>query len=352
MNFNFGEVLTRAWQIIWKHKVLWIFGILASCSRGGGGGSGGSGYQTSAPSGQSPFPQFERAMEQFGQWIGENLWVIALFILVILVLVVLAILLGTIGKIGLIRGTSKAEQGAEQLIFRELFSESMPYFWRVFGLSFLIGLAFLILFIPLIAFGALTAGIGFICLLPLICLLVPVSLIIGVVIEQANNAMVLEDLGILDGLRRGWEVFKSNFGAIIIMAIILAVIGFAVGLVVAIPILLVVLPATFAFVVGNEQSTTPLALIGVCICLYLPIALVLQGIMVAYIQSAWTLTYMRLTGKAGDSGQPRLDDNRPVGPDDSDKTMISTEPMDSNKTLIAAEPTDDNKTVIAKKPNA
>ena len=27
MNFNFGEVLTRAWQIIWKHKVLWIFGI-------------------------------------------------------------------------------------------------------------------------------------------------------------------------------------------------------------------------------------------------------------------------------------------------------------------------------------
>jgi hypothetical protein len=31
MNFNFGEVLTRAWQIIWKHKVLWVFGILASC---------------------------------------------------------------------------------------------------------------------------------------------------------------------------------------------------------------------------------------------------------------------------------------------------------------------------------
>ena len=43
MNFNFGETLTRSWQIVWKHKVLWIFGILASCSRGGGGGSGGGG---------------------------------------------------------------------------------------------------------------------------------------------------------------------------------------------------------------------------------------------------------------------------------------------------------------------
>ena len=42
-DFSFGEVLTRAWQNIWKHKVLWIFGILASCARRGGGGSGGGG---------------------------------------------------------------------------------------------------------------------------------------------------------------------------------------------------------------------------------------------------------------------------------------------------------------------
>jgi hypothetical protein len=30
MNFDFGKVLSRSWQIIWKHKVLWIFGILAN----------------------------------------------------------------------------------------------------------------------------------------------------------------------------------------------------------------------------------------------------------------------------------------------------------------------------------
>ena len=45
MNFNFGEVLTRAWQITWKYKVLWIFGILAGCTNGGGGGGGNSGYR-------------------------------------------------------------------------------------------------------------------------------------------------------------------------------------------------------------------------------------------------------------------------------------------------------------------
>ena len=38
---NFGEILTKAWKIIWKFKVLWIFGILASCGQGGGSGGGG-----------------------------------------------------------------------------------------------------------------------------------------------------------------------------------------------------------------------------------------------------------------------------------------------------------------------
>jgi len=40
---DYGEVLQKAWKIIWKHKILWLFGLLASCGRGGGGGSGGGG---------------------------------------------------------------------------------------------------------------------------------------------------------------------------------------------------------------------------------------------------------------------------------------------------------------------
>src|SRR6266496_3962261 len=99
MNFNFGEVLSRAWQIIWKHKVLWIFGIFAGCSRSGGGsggGGGGSGFRTENG---RPFPEFERLFNQIGQWISDHPWVIAAFVVFILLLIVLSIFLGTIGKI-------------------------------------------------------------------------------------------------------------------------------------------------------------------------------------------------------------------------------------------------------------
>ncbi len=300
MNFNFGEVLSRAWQIIWKHKILWIFGIFAGCSRsgGGGGGGGGSGVESGT---QQPFPELQRFFEQIGQWISDNPWVIAVFVVLTLALVVLSIFVGTIGRIGLIRGTYQAEGGAEQLIFGELFSNSMPYFWRVFGLSLLIGLLALLIFIPLVLFGVITAGIGFICILPLLCLLIPISWAVMVVIEQANAAMVLEDLGIGDGLRRGWEVVRANIGTMILMALILFIGSAVVGIVLAIPLIVAVVPLVIGSAAGVER--TPLLIFGACCAVYLPILLILNGVLTAYIQSAWTLTYMRLA---------KSQDNAPV----------------------------------------
>jgi len=294
MNFNFGEVLSRAWQIIWKHKVLWIFGIFAGCSRAGGGGSsGGGGGGGSGPGGGQPFSEFERIFDQISQWISDNPWVVAVFVVLILILVVLSVFLGTISRIGLIKGTYQAEQGAERLILGEVFSESMPYFWRVFGLSLLIGLMFLLIFLPLIFFGVITAGIGFICIIPLLCLLIPISWAVMVVIEQANAAIVLEDLGIGDGLRRGWEVVRANIGTMIVMALILFIGSAVVSIAFAIPLIIAVFPLAIGFAAGAER--TPLLIAGVCCAVYLPILLILNGILTAYIQSAWALTYMRLT---------------------------------------------------------
>lgn len=293
MNFNFGEVLTRAWQIVWRHKILWIFGIFAACSRGNGGGSGGGGGGGggTGPGGQ-PFPQLQQTFDQLGQWINDNPWIVVVFVILILVFVVLALFLGTIGRVGLIRGTYQAEHNAERLVFGELFSGSMPYFWRVFGLSFLIGLIFLIILLPLVLFGVLTAGIGFACLLPLICILIPVGFAVTVVIEQANAAIVLENLSIGDGLRKGWDVVRNNIGPMIALALILFIGAAVVGFVFAIPIIVAVIP----FIVGAaSNNTSPIWLAVACCALYFPVLLVLNGILTAYIQTVWALTYMRLT---------------------------------------------------------
>ena len=296
-NFNFGEVLTRAWQIIWKHKVLWIFGILASCARGGGGGSSGgggnSGYQTG--SGDSPFSgdKIERGMNQVGNFLENNWWIIIAVIVGIFLLSFVFYFLGMMGRVALIRGVAQADKGAESLSFGELWAESMPFFWRVFGLNFLIGLAFLVLFIPLVLFGIVTAGIGFLCLIPLLCIMVPLSWVVMAIIEQAQNAIVLEDLNMLDGFKRGWEIVKANAVPIIIMMLILGIGSGIIGVIIALPIIIAVVPAVIGMAV-SQQTLTPFYIAAACCVAYFPVLLFFNGVLTAYIQASWTLTYLRL----------------------------------------------------------
>ena len=97
MKFNFGEILTRAWQITWKYKVLWVFGILAGCTSGGGGGGGGGGGNTGYSTGPSDFdmpPELKRfiyQMENFANWIEDNLWIFIVIGLAVLLLILVSV---------------------------------------------------------------------------------------------------------------------------------------------------------------------------------------------------------------------------------------------------------------------
>lgn len=321
-NFDFGEVLTKAWQIIWKHKILWIFGILAGCGQGSGGsgGRGGGGGNTGF---SSPGPDLSPQVMQWLNTIEQNLTtVIAVSIGIICGIWILVIFLSTIGRIGLIRGTYQADSGTERLIFGQLFSESMPYFWRMFWLGLIVALPFLILIGGLVigflsfavsARGGNDAGMfGVIGMVPILigcmCVLVPVMFVVGMIIRQSQNAVVLEDMEVMPALSRGWEVFRANLGPVLVMGIILAIIGFVIGIIITIPVFLVVIPTVVTFIVGQGESFAPFIFMGVCLCIYIPIAMVLQGILISYTESAWTLTYMRLT----QSSQQDQDNETPL----------------------------------------
>lgn len=308
---DFGQVLTKAWKIIWKFKVLWIFGILASCGQNGGGSSGGSGNTgVQYSSGDQNLPpgmrQFFDGFENFFDAI--QVWQIAALIIgilfVVLIIAAISSAISTVGRIGLVQGTVKAEAGAERMTFGELFNSGKPFFWRIFGFNLLAGLAVMIivilLMLPIIGLGILTFGIGMLCLIPIICLLIPASWLITIIFEQVNIAIVLEDLNIPDGLKRGWEVFRENIGNMIVMSLILVVGGAIVGIVIALPVILVMVPAAIG-IIGGLSSNSDLLFGGgiatalVCLAAYLPVLIVLGGILQAYIKTAWTLTYIQLT---------------------------------------------------------
>ena len=297
---DYGEILTKAWKTIWKFKVLWIFGILASCGQGGGSGGGGN-VQYQMPSSSLP-PEIQRLFMAPEYFFREYWWTLVLMCGLICVLVLLSIFLGTIGKIGLVKGTVKADGGAEHLGFGEIWSASLPYFWRVFLLNLLVGL---VIFAAVFLFAMIammltvvTLGIALICLIPLFCLIIPVMWAVSVVIEQATVAVVVEDLNVLEGLNRGWNVVKTNWQSMLIMGIVL-IFGMAViGLIIALPVFMVMFGAIIPMTVGGINAfRNGMIFMMVCMCAYMPILILLSGILNAYYHTAWTLTFLRVTGQ-------------------------------------------------------
>jgi hypothetical protein len=319
---DFAEILNKAWKIVWKFKVLWIFGIFAGCARGGGA-SGNSGYRagsagTSGPTPQLP-PGFENNIQRFLGFFA-NPGVIAAFVAVIIVIILLSIFFSIVGRIGLIKGAVDADAGAEHLSFRELWRSGLHFFWRLLGLSLLIGSPALLFYLILVAGGVIVflmylsnsqnsslvaAAPALLALIPVICVLACMILVLAVVISllgpQAERAIVIENEGVISGLRRGWNVLRENLGPILIIWLILLVITFVAGIVIALPLLIVLIPAFIAFMAGGGNvSYMPLIIAGLCVAAYIPVSVVANGILTAYLQSVWTLTFLRLT-------KPKLD---------------------------------------------
>jgi hypothetical protein len=320
---DFGEVLTKAWKIVWKFKILWIFGIFASCgTRSGGSYNGGSSnFQTGGTPGQAPNlpPGLEDNLYKFLNFVATPAFLIG-FIILICVLLLLTVFFSIIGRIGLIKGAVDADAGAEHLGFGELWKSGLQYFWRFLGLSLLIGSPIIIFYLGLVigGFFILVSYISgsrdnsffiaspiLLALLPVVCVLICFlflfAIVIGFISTQAERAIVIENEGILSGLRRGWNVLIKNLGPILIIWIITVVIAVVAGFLIGLPLLLVVVPAFIAFGAaavagnGNNLSFMPLIIAGLCAVAYTPVSLVAYGILTTYTESVWTLTYLRLT---------------------------------------------------------
>ncbi len=323
---DYGEILSRAWKIIWKHKVLWIFGILASCS-GGGNNRFNLNQSNGGQPGNMP-GQLPPGVEQWFRSVNESQWITIAVIAVVLICLVslISAFLVTMGKIGLIHGASQADQDENvHLTLGGLFSDSLRYFWRVFLLNLIVTVITLVIVLVFAVIGfaifggmaglnangdsnSLAAGMGvgiMLFVLCLCCIFVPISIVVNVILEMAYLAIITEDLSIGAGLSRGWEVLKANLGHVVLLWLILGLgIGFIGGLIISVPFLLVVAPAMLAMVGEGAARNAGIGISLVCCAIYLPIMLVLRGILESYIRSAWTLAYRRFIGLGANAARP------------------------------------------------
>ena len=327
---DYSGILKRAWKILWKFKILWIFGILASCTanQGGGGGGGGSGSRVSGPNNTfnfngRPFNGLSQLPQPLREWVfniqhmantGE-LWgyLIIFGILLVLLVIVLKLIflaIGTVGEIGLVNGVWNVEEGAEKLSFGTLFNEGKSSFWKVILFKIALAVAWFIVAILMIILAVITLGCGLILLIPAMLI---VSFVVWILVQFVMVGMVAEKMAIMDAVNKSWDLFKKNWTSSAIMGLILSIINFVACLVFAIPAILAALPAIFGIVTATASRTggdamTPILISVVLLLIYMPIGIFLHGLLVAYMSSAWTLTYRQLAGNTGTEVSPKSEE--------------------------------------------
>jgi hypothetical protein len=296
MNFNFGEVLTRAWQITWRHKNLWLAGIVVGLI----GLLSGSVSLIFNPS----FSSFSDPAE-----VNKALPSILLSNGLVLLLTILSIPVYVVGMAIPSLGTLQVETGRERVHLRELMQAVLPYFWRILGIVALVWVgvfAVMMLFFGcILVLSLITFGIGALCVLPLIILFIPLTILVYALMEQGVSAVLVDNLGFSSALQRAWELVRKNLGVMALMSIIIYLGATIISMVISVPMMIPMFG--FMFNMGSEPDFQSFERLFRTMTLWMlafsPLYALLQGILLTYMQSVWTLTYMRLT-RSTNTSQP------------------------------------------------
>jgi len=247
MGINYSSILSRAWTITWKYKVLWLFGFLVILG-GGSGWADSNGGSISAPNFQfqSGFnesgmdrrnipPEWRSTLDQLAE-INLSTWIsIAAGVVCCMFLIGLALwLVSILGRGGLIGGINAAET-AEKVTFREAWETGLHCFLRLFLIRLLgivVGIAIVVvLVLPGMFLGILTCGLGCI---PLFCVMFLIGIAVDIWFAFMDYAVVVEKLGVGEAIGRAWTVMRDHIGPVIIFYLILFAISLAVGIVMVI----------------------------------------------------------------------------------------------------------------------
>ena len=287
MNFDYGNILTRTLQITWKHKAFW--GILTLPLLG---------YFAIFPF----IFAFIFLLEENPSSKINTVFVIAFFVLVSL-LILVSMILQTYAASAVTLGIVRVDRGEGSLRFMDLLNDSREYFWWQLGVFLIvqlsIGLVFSIFFAFFFAATLVTMGMASFCFQPIMILLTPLMYLVIGILEAAHTAVITENLGSWDAIKRGFAVVREHVWKYVILTII---IYFGVMILTSIfmfPMMIPFMALPIMAESGSEMtSSVVIGIIALFTCIFFPVMAIISGISQTLLKTALDLTYLRLTQKA------------------------------------------------------
>jgi hypothetical protein len=303
---RYGEVITRSVHIFWNHRYLWLLGALGGGEAVGGGGGGGGGGNFGNFGSNSNSAQPGEFFRQVGLWIVDHLALLIGLGLVLFVIFWAYFLVSCIASGALIRAA--AEHDAERPFgLGPAWRAGRRTFWSILGVRLLYLLYALLLaaVAGVLVFLAVLSGIshnggGVAAVIVLgvmfALLLIPVGIALGLVYILALRAIVLEQMGAIAGLRRGWQLVRRRLGRVLLSWLIQVGIAFLLAIGLGIVLLILLVPVIGIVVTAYSAGGVGAALgTGIVVFpVYLVLAVVAGGAVGSYVGIYWTLAFRRL----------------------------------------------------------
>lgn len=302
---NYGTLINRAWQLVLKHRFLWLLGLF-----------GGSGTSLPAldPSRALKFFNDDN-VGNYASWfnlpaetahaasttnladVGIAGGLIAFMLAILLGLVYLSITF----RGGLIAAARDLDRG-QPTSFGQAWANGRQVFWRLLGLGtvLLIGilLATVILALPIVALATANQFVLAMLLGALFGLTWFVGLISSSLIaEYAVRGLVLRDAGVLESLRHGYTVVRTHPAQAVLLWLISIALSLGLGLALTVGLGLLLIPLGAIgwgfYTLGADLLTTiyaTIAFLGLSV-----VALTAGGFVSAFVSTFWTLGYLELT---------------------------------------------------------
>jgi hypothetical protein len=369
-----GKIFKRAWNMLWSYRALWVFGIILALTTSSGGlppsrGNGGdwSGDWGAAPPITIPEQDLDRLdfdwveeleaeleemeaeleeLERFGQLFETEMWSkivriliwtgIGVFVLILISRVARyvaeAALLGMVNDYGETGKRYSVGKG-----FRLGWSRNA---WRLFLINLLVDLPATIASLGLLAlvtipilttggwdaagpaFGRimLSAGLFF----PALLLIFVAGILLRLLKRLARRACVVEGLGAVDSLGRGFTFAREHIKDVIITWLI--TLGVRIGwMIILIPACVALLASGAAIVggvsllIGGWRTVIVSGILALFIFI-IPMA-ILGGLREVFLSSVWTLSYRELLYQS-----PEQDEGQGQAVDREAKQLEASEP--------------------------
>ena len=300
---DYGRILGRAWEVIWRWKALWVLGFLAAL------GQGTSGVNTTYNFGGQDLQNGNLPNINWPVLGGALAALACLGLLVGIALLIVSI----IARGGLVAGVAQVEDEGSTS-FARAWAVGATRFWTLFGISVLVALPIILLVIVVLlgifglaggtailtrqgdtSLGPIIGGL-FACLCPGFCLIFVLAIALSQIQIYADRAAILEGLGWIDAFKRGWQVLKANLGPTVVLWLIFLVLGLVVGAIILAISLPVVLP--LVALLGRDGMNSGGA-VWVPICglglLATILGAIVNSVVTAFTSATWTLAYRQLT---------------------------------------------------------